>query len=414
MYNQSLTAKRIFLNARVSTTAVCILVFLSFILSASRTRAQDTTGYDAETARAFQLLQEGKFAEAQVAFEKLAATNSSDGRVMFGLGFSILATSKNIKDDEARRRARLRARNALLRAKELGFEDDLLEAGLAAVPPDGSEALKFSKNPEADKAMHEGEAAFTRGDYDHAITAYERALKLDPQLYSAALFLGDMYFQNKQTDKAGEWYARAIAIDSDRETAYRYWSDVLLKNNKMDESRAKAIDAILAEPYNPASYRALLQWAEVTKTSLNHPKIQPPNSVNTEDGQTTLSIDPKTLNSNDGTNHWLIYNLTRIAWSKGEFFKNYPDEKVYRHSLKEEAAALRMVAESAANDLKSGKIKALEQSLAVLVKLNEGGLLEPYILFAHPDQGIVRDYAAYRKDNREKLRRYWLEVVVLK
>ena len=42
-----------------------------------------------------------------------------------------------------------------------------------------------------------------------------------------------------------------------------------------------------------------------------------------------------------------MYDLTRIAWSKGEFFKNYPDEKVYRHSLKEEATALRMVAEFA-------------------------------------------------------------------
>jgi len=132
----------------------------------------------------------------------------------------------------------------------------------------------------------------------------------------------------------------------------------------------------------------------------------------TQGGQTTLSIDPKILNSNDGSNEWLMYDLTRIAWAKGDFFKNYPDEKEYRHSLKEEAAALRMVAEAAAKDLKSGKIKALEPSLAMLVKLNEDGFLEAYVLFAHPDQGIARDYAAYRKDNREKLRRYWLEVVI--
>ena len=29
------------------------------------------------------------------------------------------------------------------------------------------------------------------------------------------------------------------------------------------------------------------------------------------------------------------------------------------------------------------------------------------------DQGIARDYAAFRKDNRDKLKRYWLEVVIL-
>jgi hypothetical protein len=80
--------------------------------------------------------------------------------------------------------------------------------------------------------------------------------------------------------------------------------------------------------------------------------------------------------------------------------------------LKEEAAALRMVAEAAAKDLKSGKVKTLEISLDNLVRINDNGLLEPYILFAHPDQGIALDYAAYRNANREKLRRYWLEVAI--
>jgi hypothetical protein len=44
--------------------------------------------------------------------------------------------------------------------------------------------------------------------------------------------------------------------------------------------------------------------------------------------------------------------------------------------------------------------------------MNDNGLLKPYILFARPDQGITLDYAAYRKANREKLRRYWLEVAI--
>jgi len=73
-----------------------------------------------------------------------------------------------------------------------------------------------------------------------------------------------------------------------------------------------------------------------------------------------------------------------------------------------------MVAEFAARDLKSGKIKALEPSLGILVKLNEDSLLESYILFARPDQGIVRDYPSYRAANRDILRRYWLDVGIVK
>ena len=47
-----------------------------------------------------------------------------------------------------------------------------------------------------------------------------------------------------------------------------------------------------------------------------------------------------------------------------------------------------------------------------VVRVNDAGLLEPYILFAHPDPGIARDYAGYRTANRDKLRRYWLEIVI--
>ena len=398
--------------------ALCAIVMLGLLLCiVPHTFAQGANDTEAERNSAFQLLQEGKFAEAQGKFEKLAVANPSDGQVMFGLGFTMLATSKNIKEDEARRQARIRARNYLLKAKSLGVQSDLLESALVAIPPDGSEVLKFSKNPEADKAMQDGEAAFTRGDYDKAIDFYERALKLDPQLYHAALFIGDMYFQKKQIDKAGTSYARAIAIDPNVETAYRYWSDVLLKAGQMDEARAKAIDAIIAEPYNKVAYRGLLQWAPVSKASLGHPMIEQPKasmSSSTDKGQTSITIDPKALDPKQGTNYyWSFYDLTRAAYP-ATFTKDHPNEKAYRHSLEEEASALRVVAEIVSKDLKDGKLKSLDDtSLANLLKLHQAGLIEAYVLFVRPDEGIVRDYAAYRQANREKLRRYWAEFVIV-
>jgi hypothetical protein len=126
-----------------------------------------------------------------------------------------------------------------------------------------------------------------------------------------------------------------------------------------------------------------------------------------------VNIDPRALNSTDGSNNWLMYSLTRAAWSKSDFFKNYPAEKAYRHSLKEEASALRVVAEACAKDVQSGKVKTLEPSLQMLIKLNDDGFVEAYVLFAHPDQGIARDYSAYRAANRTTLKRYWLSVVIL-
>ena len=413
MRNSTLAGKRMFLNVCLSIGAT--LAFSILTLGGT----QDSS----ERQRALAYYEANNLVAALPLLEKAAAANPNDAVVLARLGFTLYANSMDVKDTTVRRQMRERAKTTLLRSQSLGDNSNLTRMTLDALTaPDASE-IPFSNIKTAEAAIREGEAAFMRGDMDKAIDAYKRALESDPQLYDAALYAGDAEYKkaNNSTDaqhrsehfdKAGIWFAKAIAINPDRETGYRYWGDALDAQGKTNEARDKFIDAIVAQPYTRNSFVGLTQWAGRHKVSLGHPRIEPPNSTRTENGETTLSIDPQTLNSNGGSNNWFMYDLTRIAWSKSEFFKNYPEEKTYRHSLKEETAALRMVAEAAAKDLKSGKVKTLESSLDNLVKLNEAGLLEAYVLFARPDDGIVRDYVAYRKDNREKLRRYWREVVI--
>ncbi len=389
MHSQSLTAKRFFIN-------VCLLTIAAVILSAPARVVAQQADYAAERQRALQLYDENKFADAIPILEKLVKIKSDDPDLWERLGWATLVVAGSIKDSTERKQARDRARAALLRAKALGDDSNLLRGGLESLAGPDPADLSFSRKKEADDAMREGEEAHARGDLDKALSRYKRALELEPQLYEAALYAGDMEFKKAYNstdaqyrgdhfDASGVWFAKAIAMDANRETAYRYWGDALDAQGKTDLARDKFVDAIVAEPYGRRAYVGLTQWGQRHQVTLGHPRIQP---------------------------EWLMYDLTRMAWSKGEFFKNYPDERVYRHSLKEEAAALRMVAEAAAKDLKSGKVKTLEVSLDNLVRMNDNGLLEPYILFAHPDQGIALDYAAYRKANRDKLRRYWLEVAI--
>jgi hypothetical protein len=85
-----------------------------------------------------------------------------------------------------------------------------------------------------------------------------------------------------------------------------------------------------------------------------------------------------------------------------EFAKQYPNEKKYRHSLKEELAAFR----SAIRVLEEKKVKDPDRSLQTIVKLEKEGLLEAFILLAMPDEGIAQDFPAYRKTNADNLRRY--------
>ena len=97
-----------------------------------------------------------------------------------------------------------------------------------------------------------------------------------------------------------------------------------------------------------------------------------------------------------------------------KFANAYPGEREYRRSLAEEVDALKAVAEWASMQLKEKKVSQLSPSLANLVKLKDAGLLEAYVLFARVDKDIARDYAAFRSSNRDKLKRYWLEVVIPK
>src|ERR1051326_3494567 len=101
---------------------------------------------------------------------------------------------------------------------------------------------------------------------------------------------------------------------------------------------------------------------------------------------------------------WMTYGLIRAGWQTTNFAKEYPNEKTYRHSLKEETsavrAALKVLGEQKADESK------IDPSLQVLRKLDKEGLLEAFILLAIPDQGMANNFAAYPKTTVEDLPRY--------
>lgn len=401
--------------------AFCALILLVMLSVAPRCAfAQGPDDFKAERQRVIQLINEGKFAEALPVLEKLAASSQADGQVFYGLGIAVLMTSREIKEEEARTRARLRARTALLRAKEMGVSDPNLEAMIKSITPDGGEA-GVSKNKEAQAAMQEAFKAFAARDYEKAARDYERAARLDPTLYEAALYTGNSHYALKNWDKAGEWFARAIALDADREIAYRYWGDAFMLSGKQEAARDKFFDAIIAEPYSQLAWKGLIQWAERNSVSLSHPKIVIPIKVSTNArGEITVNVDESAIaGKTDGSAAWMGYGLTRATWATDKtgklsekFSKAYPNEKAYRHSLAEEIDALRMIVTTAKEQMKGKDFKQLEPSLAALVKLHDAGLLEAYVLLARADQGIARDYAAYRQANRDKLRSYLLNYVI--
>lgn len=392
----------------IKTAAHCaLLVFcLATIGPPLKSYAQTGESVPELQQKTAELMKQQKYTEALPLLEKLVIAEPKDPEAHFYLGFALIAQANNTKDEAARKTLRIRARNSFIKAKELGFDEPIVDAMIQGMPPDGEEGRGLSQNLEAEKLMIEAEAQFSQGKLDDALKNYQKALELDPQLYEAALFSGDVYSQQGDAAKAETWYQKAIVIDPNRETAYRYSATPLMKQGKYDQARDRYVEAYISEPYNRFSVAGLSQWAQITKTTLAHPDIDIPTKVTyDEKGDVKIDLDASTLlgGKDDGSFAWIAYGATRSTWHKEKFAQTYPQEKTYRHSLAEEADALRSVLTIAASDK---KVKKLSPSLAKLKKLNDEGLLEAYILLARPDQGIAEDHPSYLKQNRDKLRQY--------
>ncbi len=179
----------------------------------------------------------------------------------------------------------------------------------------------------------------------------------------------------------------------------------------MQKAREMAIRAVVAEPYNPISWRGLQQWVDASHLTLNQVHINPHSSSSQQDGKNvTITVDLS--QSTETMAAWIAYNGERILWHNEKFAKQFPEEKQYRHSLAEEAEALGLAAEIWAGNSKKKSSVPKDPDLALCVKLAAAKMLEPYVLLSAVDEGISKDYAAYREKNREKLVEYLSEFVV--
>jgi tetratricopeptide (TPR) repeat protein len=353
--------------------------------------------------------------DAASELEKLAAVNDKDVEVFSALGFALFASIDTARNDQDRAQLASRARIALTRAQELGDKNVITDMALAKLKDGTPPTKKFSQNPEADLAMQQAEADFVKGNLDRAIDLYQKALSADPKLYDAALYIGDAYYKSPGgMNKSPEWFAKAIAIDPDRETAYRYWADVLMKQGDVLGARDKYVEAYISEPHSRLAITGFTDFAKAQHVTFAHPAVTVPTTFSREkNGNSNITLDPNTLGKKkkeDGSSAWIIYGTARAAWTEEKFRKEYPNEKTFRHSLKEEAGALRTVL--AGIDNKARQSKDLDPGLATLLKLDQQGELEAYILLVKSDEGIAQDYPSYLREHRDRLRAYVVDWVL--
>ncbi len=399
------------LESSVSIVRTILIVFLIVSFGFTTLIAQNSFDADSARAKAYDLINKDRYLEAIPLLEQIILTDPEDAEASFYYGFTLIVKASGLSDKDAAKATRMRARTALIKAKELGYQDKVLDAFIDSIPLDGSLPGQFSKNEQAEKLMSEGEGEFTKGKYDAALKLYGDALKLDPTIYEAALFSGDMCFRKKDFSNAEIWYQRAISIDPNRETAYRYSASPLMEQKKYDIALDRYVEAFIVEPYSKFASSGLTRWGTETGSRLGHPRFDIPKYDPEKDSKSSSTI---TLDSSENRSllAWLGYAATRNKWRESKFSKSYPDEESYRHSVLEEADALRSVAKIA-KELKAKSTK-LDPQLEILLELDEKGLLEAFVIMAIPDEGIAQDHRDYLRTNRAKLRRYVLEYVILR
>jgi tetratricopeptide (TPR) repeat protein len=378
------------------------LLLLNLFGAACTAQAAPDPAYQSKRQQAANLFARGKRLEALPLLEELVKADPKDDEMLVELAASLVEHAATLQDEQAAGKERLRARGLVDDAWNLGNTTPLamnLRQLLHQLPASG--AIKFSDDARVEQAMRTGEAAFSRRDFAEALKNYAKALELEPKNYSAALFTANTYDRLNEFAKAAEWYQRSIRLEPDIETAYRYYADMLARQGAMDKARAMLIGAAIAEPYNRIVWRELRAWATLTNTQINALYIGVP--VEQKDQQASGKNSPPDAAA------WQAYRKVKSDWRQGGVFsKRFPQEKEYRHSLPEESEALT----AAAVVLEKTNGISDTQAPGLLLDLHRAGLIEPYVLFSLGDQGIARDYAAYRARSRDKLQAYLDKFVV--
>jgi tetratricopeptide (TPR) repeat protein len=368
---------------------------------------------DQKATQANQLYEAGKRLDALPLYEDLAKAYPNEMLYQERLSACLGAAAMQTTDAAQAKALRTRERDAARRAVALGDKTNVVVM-MANSDPD--EAVPPPPATGAEALMHDAEKAYAAGDFQTAMTNYVAAAEADPKLYEAPLYAGDTAYVQQDLPTAAKWFQRAIAIDPNRETAYRYWGDAILKfGNDPDAAKEKFIDAIVAEPYSRFAWQGIEQWAQIEHAVLLAPKIERPSAPVVDQNKPnniTINIDPGNTDDkkNPGGWAWLTYSMMRATYRGDTFKKEFPNEKEYRHSLKEEDAALSVVAST----LEEKKIKrdSLDESLRNLLDLNDAGMLDCWILINGADRGIAQDYAAYRDQHRQQLHEYLSRYVI--
>jgi tetratricopeptide (TPR) repeat protein len=181
---------------------------------------------------------------AKAAFEKGFAVDPKNQLNKVGLGAVALAkgdrAGAKLAMDEAVKNSKGKDVNVLFRAGEAysGYVAiDSLKSTYKATDPaeairllDMAVALMLKNKQEiADVYMAKGDAFFTKGESGAAVSAYEDAVRVNPNNAKAIAKIGKIYWGGKNLPLAQENFKKAIELDPDYAPAVHEYAELHLQ-----------------------------------------------------------------------------------------------------------------------------------------------------------------------------------------
>ena len=380
---------------RLGTFVVASLVCLGCVLFAT---AQANLK-DKDLAQALEFAKQNRQVDALPLLDRVGPRYLNDADIQAYWGIAIVANSATIKDVTVRKKEVRRGAEVLNRAKALGTKNvialhyqEILEIS------DDVDSVSKTANKAIEDLIRDGEAYFGKGEYDKAFLAYEKAFKLDPKSYEAALYAGDCLYSQKRYKESELWFAKAVAIDRDREAAFRYWGDALAEQGNGQAALEKFAYAYIAEPDSRIVFDRLIRAIQEFGARRSSPFVVIPSKTDEEE----MVIDQALLKSEDGTTAWNQFTEVR----KQQIMR--AGGKKYISTVADDVECLRAVVASAKELLRRDKSIRLNKSLENLIRLDAIGMVDIYtMLFLHGGNGDF--YPSYREANRPRMLRFLID-----
>jgi len=138
-----------------------------------------------------------------------------------------------------------------------GSPEGVTPSAISTGPMYGAELVCQTNNQQAFDAYNEGVTAESNGDTDAAMSAYRRAIALDPGYCDAMDNLGVLLRRQGQIDEAIEWYRKSLAVAPDNPVAHMNLGLALRLQGDLDGAEAEYLALVEIDPENPEGHFGL-------------------------------------------------------------------------------------------------------------------------------------------------------------